>query len=433
MAASLHPDQYDKRDDLSPEGKVKIRSRRHASFKWRTHLTRLTFATSLFAFAAPILARGDQPSLKVGDAAPSLQLDEMRQAPLGASVNREALMGKVVVIDFWATWCAPCIASLPHLNQLTIELAGEPVTFIAVTDDPPAKVAEFLKTHPITTWLGFDKTRVSWHAFDVVSIPHCVVIGRDGKVAGITLPEDVTAESLRKLSKGEPVVFAPKEGRPANANWDEDWVEWKDGVRPETYLIIKPIVTSTTESYYPPHGDRLTADGASLPLLIMLAYGTDIFHLDLRSPLIKQSYRVAVRVPPGREAMLRPWLQQTLQTMFDIKAHWEDEERTVFALSRAPNSQIPSVSVVTNPMAAMLKGSITLKGQSTSTLANMLTTVFRAPVVNETGLDGVYDFELPYQPGDVKMTTDALGKIGFRVDKVRRLVRVLVVEPADKT
>jgi hypothetical protein len=53
--------------------------------------------------------------------------------------------------------------------------------------------------------------------------------------------------------------------------------------------------------------------------------------------------------------------------------------------------------------------------------------------VNETGLDGVYDFELPYQPGDVKMTTDALGKIGFRVDKVRRLVRGLVVEPADKT
>jgi len=353
--------------------------------------------------------------------------------PEDLSGNREALMGKVVVIDFWATWCAPCIASLPHLNQLTMELAGEPVTFIAVTDDPPAKVADFLKTHPITTWLGFDQTRASWHAFDVVSIPHCVVIGRDGKVAGITLPEDITAESLRKLSKNEPVVFAPKQGRPANANWDEDSVEWKDGVRPETYLIIKPIVTSTTESYYPPRGDRLTADGASLPVLIMLAYGTDFFHLDLRSPLIKQSYRIAVRVRPGREAMLRPWLQQTLQTMFDINVHWEDEEQTVFALSRASDSPIPSASVVTDPMATMLKGLITLKGQSTSTLANMLTAVLRAPVVNETGLSGVYDFELPYQPGDVKMITDALGKLGFRVDTVRRLVKMLVVESADKT
>jgi uncharacterized protein (TIGR03435 family) len=414
-------------------GKVKIRPRRPASFKWRTHRTRLTFAISFFALAAPVLAQGDQPSLKIGDAAPSLQLDELRQTPLGAPANREAQMGKVVVIDFWATWCAPCIASLPHLNQLTTELAGEPVTFIAVTDDPPAKVAEFLKTHPITTWLGFDHNRANWHAFDVVSIPHCVVIGRDGKVAAITLPEDVTAESLRKLSKNEPVVFAPKQGRSANANWDQDWVEWTDGVRPETYLIIKPIVTSTTESYYPPHGGRLTADGASLPVLIMLAYGTDFFHLDLRSPLIKQSYRVAVHVRPGREAMLQPWLQQTLQTMFDINAHWEDEEQTVFALSRAPDSPAPPASVITNPMATMVKGSITLKGQSTSTLANMLTTVLRAPVANETGLNGIYDFELPYQPGDVKMTTDALGKLGFRVDKVRRLVKMLVVESADKT
>ena len=296
----------------------------------------------------------------------------------------------------------------------------------------PAEVAEFLKTHPITTWLGFDQTRASWHAFDVVSIPHCVVIGRNGKVAAITLPENVTAESLRKLAKNEPVKFAPKQGRAANANWDQDWVEWKDGVRPETYLIIKPIVTSTTESYYPPPGDRLTADGKIYPLLIMLAYGTDFFHLDLRSPLTIQSYRVAVRVPTGREAMLRPWLQQTLRTMFGINAHWEAEAQTVFALSCASELPTPPASVVKHPTATMLKGSITLKGESASTLANMLTAVLRAPVVNETGLNGVYDFEVPYQPGDVKMTTDALGKLGFRVDQVRRRVKMLVVESADK-
>ena len=52
-----------------------------------------------------------------GTTAPSLETLKLLQAPLGARADWASLKGKVVVLEFWATWCSPCVASLPHLND----------------------------------------------------------------------------------------------------------------------------------------------------------------------------------------------------------------------------------------------------------------------------------------------------------------------------
>jgi thiol-disulfide isomerase/thioredoxin len=57
-----------------------------------------------------------------GSPAPSLDRLKLLQAPVGARADWASLKGKVVVLEFWATWCSPCVASLPHLNQLVESL-----------------------------------------------------------------------------------------------------------------------------------------------------------------------------------------------------------------------------------------------------------------------------------------------------------------------
>ena len=108
--------------------------------------------------------------------------------------------GRVTVVDFWATWCKPCIASLPHLEQLA-ETHGD-VDVIAVNlDDAAAARSLFDRKGYTAIHLVMDDGEVS-ERYSVNSIPHTVVIGRDGVVAkvfrGGTTQLEKAVEEIRK-------------------------------------------------------------------------------------------------------------------------------------------------------------------------------------------------------------------------------------------
>src|ERR1700757_1046642 len=110
-------------------------------------LRRMPFCTFLYLNAVLLLVTGiptpphvqaDQwlvyrSGPKVGDPAPPLHLAKLLNAPTNAVASWPALKGKVVVLDFWATDCPPCVGSIPHMNELIAELTNAPVQFIAIT------------------------------------------------------------------------------------------------------------------------------------------------------------------------------------------------------------------------------------------------------------------------------------------------------------
>ena len=157
---------------------------------------------------------------KLGTERPTLsfQLLSGKQAP-----TWPALEGRVVIMDFWATWCAPCIASIPRLNDLHARFEHEKVTFFSVTYEPPPYVREFLKEHPIASEVGIDDSFDTFKTFQAWGIPVIFIFDSKGKLVATTHPNNLTPEVISAALRGE--VPQVKQAVP-----------WSDPVGAENYF-----------------------------------------------------------------------------------------------------------------------------------------------------------------------------------------------------
>jgi thiol-disulfide isomerase/thioredoxin len=152
------------------------------------------FLPALLTFAAaPALA------LDVGDTAPPIEATKWynNQGP----VSMAHLRGRIVVIDFWATWCMPCKAVQPVLVEMHNELNSKGVVFVGLSDEPAAKVGPFIEKDKTPYVIGAgSKAR---EAYGIRSYPTAIVIDPLGKVVFRGHPSDeklqeTILETLRK-------------------------------------------------------------------------------------------------------------------------------------------------------------------------------------------------------------------------------------------
>ena len=142
----------------------------------------------------PRLRRPDLPPIPiVGDIAPDFELPTLDGEPVRLSSFR----GKVLLLNFWATWCGPCRKEMPHLQRLHEEFSEDRFALIGVVDEKPEEVRQFLAEREITYPSLFDKQHDVFHLYGVTGIPMTVVIDTDGKI--VALHEGSASE--RKLKK----------------------------------------------------------------------------------------------------------------------------------------------------------------------------------------------------------------------------------------
>lgn len=120
----------------------------------------------------------------------------------GGQVGLDAFRGKVVLLDFWATWCPPCVASMPVVQRVASDLEDEGVVAVAVNGDVADRreelVRHFLRKHDLGDLRVALDDGSAAQAFSVTALPTMVVIGRDGKVAASHLGA-VDEPTLREL------------------------------------------------------------------------------------------------------------------------------------------------------------------------------------------------------------------------------------------
>lgn len=172
------------------------------------HLKQDDAARAQFQQAAGIMPQGvdraralryvDRPELARARMAPAFAMTTID----GKHLSLDDLSGKVVLIDFWATWCAPCREALPHMRQIAQKFAGEPLVIISVSlDSDDRKWRSFVSQNGMT-WLqtrdgGF--TGPVSQLFAVNAIPHTFTIDADGVLQDEHIGDSSIEGKLKKL------------------------------------------------------------------------------------------------------------------------------------------------------------------------------------------------------------------------------------------
>ena len=119
----------------------------------------------------------------------------------GTKFNLDEMGGRVVLIDFWATWCGPCNAELPHMKKIAQEFAGQPLVIISVSwDADETKWKEFIAKNGMN-WVQYrDADHNLSSLFDINSIPHYFTIDADGVLTAEMMGSGSDVEGkLKKL------------------------------------------------------------------------------------------------------------------------------------------------------------------------------------------------------------------------------------------
>jgi peroxiredoxin len=159
----------------------------------------------------PVAAGGSRPAVppsagvKVGVPAPDLTFATLE----GKTVTLSQYRGKVVMLNFWATWCPPCRAEMPAMERLHGIMQGLDFIMLAVNAEPDGaeKVPAFLKERPHSFPVLLDPGAKAQNRYGVFRFPETFIIGKDGVILNHILgarewDESATVDYLKFLAKG---------------------------------------------------------------------------------------------------------------------------------------------------------------------------------------------------------------------------------------
>jgi thiol-disulfide isomerase/thioredoxin len=139
-------------------------------------------------------------SALVGKLAPDFQLDLLD----GTKFQLSAQRGKIVVLDFWATWCGPCVRAMPLVEAAVGEFPKDQVRLIAVNlQEQPKQITTMLQRHKLDVTVALDVDGVAAERYEASSIPQTVIIDRDGKIARLYVGGDNDlGDNIRSALRG---------------------------------------------------------------------------------------------------------------------------------------------------------------------------------------------------------------------------------------
>lgn len=402
--------------------------------------------------------------LKIGDALPGITINKLYNYPAG-TVSLSAFRGKLLILDFWSTWCASCIELFPKMHRLQTEFGKRLQVLLVNTwpGDDIKKVKPFFEKRKgmtgegITLPYSLQQTALVKY-FPFKYVPHYVWIDAGGKLIAITSQFEVTRENIAAVLAGhtinlhvkndqlefdnqQPLFLNDNGGNGNSFLYRSIFTGYQEGLgntsgvdRDSNKMITRFYMLNTTRKMLlaTAYKGRL-----NLPVNRILVEAADKegyrYYPEEDTLLYANSYCYEIMLPPATIEELLEYLQQDMYRLLRVSV--KNEERWMPCMVLKQRDE-PACMLTEGGVPAFETGRehprSFIRNQPLdilTDLVNNLPAMRDLPVINETGITGNIDIALPAGFRDMGQTEllAFLEKTGFVLEKAVRKIKVAVI------
>ncbi len=369
-------------------------------------------------------------AFKIGDNLPNYQLKSVVNYKTD-SLNFKDAKGKILIIEFWATWCGACIPALQHLDEIKNKFPND-VFVVGISDDSKERLTKFLTKRVVGVPLASEADMKLNGMFAFNTVPHTIIADKNGKIIAMTSPNEVTEEKIKELIAGKTPNFKLKQEKEFDPQIDYFGVD-----ESTDYSIIQKSSIQGFPSFSRRGSGvfkdrRISCVNLMPQSILQLAFKKSFESTIVNLPEAKKSftpeniYCFDIIVKESDKANLYKIMQAEATKLFGLKANIEKRVVDVYVLKKVADILKESTNKDSDWSAG--GGGLKSKNVEMDVLVSFIANVAGKPVVDETNLKGKYDINFDYAEEDPTSLKKALESLGLKISKEKREVEMLIIE-----
>jgi uncharacterized protein (TIGR03435 family) len=369
-------------------------------------------------------------ALKVGDNLPNYQLKSVVNYKAD-SLNFKDAKGKILIIEFWGTWCSPCIPALQHLDEIKNKFPND-VFVVGISDDSKERLTKFLTKRVVSVPLASEADMRLNGMFAFSMVPHTIIVDKNGKIMAVTSPNEITEEKIKEIIAGKNPKFKPKEDKEFDSKIDYFGADESTDYSVIQKSNIKGFPSFSRRGSGVFKDRRISCINLMPQSILQLAFKKSSESTIVNLPEAKKAflpeniYCFDIIVKESDKANLYKIMQVEAMKLFGLKANIEKRVVDVYVLKKIADILKESTKKESSEESSG-KG-IKAEYVGIDFLVSFITNVVGKPVVDETNLKGKYDINFEYEEEDPTSLKKVLATLGLKISKEKREVEMLVIE-----
>lgn len=391
--------------------------------------------------------------LHVGDTLPNVIVENIHGYNNQNRLHFSEFKGKLIILDFWDTWCNSCIILLTHLDSLQKQFPNK-VRIIAVTDQSHDLITNFLTKNKIAgqlslTFITDDTLLKQWFPHQVV--PHEVWVSPTGTVQSITPAQEVTEEHIRKMLQKHQLEMLQKEDHPYREPlFSADYLPKNKLLH--YAILLKGYLPGTNKSYLHSNIGQLISYGTiNRPLLDLymdvarhyirhFSRRRVLFEIKDPSPIDytrnyykdfawvkKNLYSYEIVLPKKDEDSLFAYMFQDLNRYSNYHGRFETREQPCLILKANPEKKITAYPGSQTELPS--SDTSNLYGFTAETVIPWLMSLkyLKLPIIQETGYSDKLFIDSWHKPSDRTALNKMLANYGLVLTEGHRPLPMLII------